>query len=78
MKKLSWIKKRKLNKEIEVELLETMCTICLYLGEDSRHAPYMFRKYAPHFDLHFRKLKDYSYQLRGVNDHKLDRYDYFE
>ena len=78
MNKLSWIKRRKLNKQIEAELLETMCTICLYLEADSRHSPILYQRYAPHFDSHFRKLKDYSYKLRGVDDHLLERCDFFE
>ena len=77
-KKLNWWKRRKIKKEIELEMLETLCTICLYLADDSKHSPILRGKYYGHFDSHFRQLKEYSYELRGVDDHILTRLDFFE
>ena len=78
MKKLSWWKRRKLKKGVELEMLETLCTICLYLADESRHSSMFRGKYYGHFDSHFRKLKDYSYELRGIDNHTVTRFDFFE
>jgi len=69
MKKLlSRIRRKKIEREIEIEMLETLCTICLYLADDSKHSPILRGKYYPHFCSHFRNLKEYSYSLRGIDD----------
>lgn len=77
MKKLSLWRKRKIEKEIKIEILETLCTICLYLADDSNHSPIFRRKYYEHFEGHFRKIKDYSMELRGNDNHTITRNNYF-
>lgn len=57
-------KKRKLQKQMKIELLETMCTICLYLEEDSKRTP-TARRYTYHFESHFEHLKELSCALRN-------------
>lgn len=54
-------KRIKFYKGMIIEILETLCTICLFLDAFGRrsHIPY-----AEHFHSHFDELKMYSMQLR--------------
>ena len=51
-----------LQKRIQIEILETLCTICLYLGHDNR---YDKNPYAGYMIGHFKSLKEFSKELRG-------------
>ena len=52
-----------LQKIIQIEILETLCTICLYLSHerDGKHNPY-----SRYFPSHFGTLKDLSEKLRDM------------
>lgn len=63
-KKLSWFKKRKLQKQLELEMVETMCTILLYLEEESRRTRPHRLPYEDYFRGHFDHLKKVSIGLR--------------
>ena len=51
-----------LQRRIQIEILETLATICLYLERDSH---YDRNPYGGHFGGHFRTLKDLSAELRA-------------
>ena len=55
------MRKLKFYKSILIEILETLCTICLYFEIDSKrnHNPY-----CEHFHSHFEVLKEFSDKLR--------------
>lgn len=55
------MRKLKLYKSILIEILETLCTICLYFEAESRrnHNPYGI-----YFHSHFEVLKEFSNKLR--------------
>jgi hypothetical protein len=55
------IKKIKLYKEIVIEIIETLCTICLYLERDGR---YTHNEESKHMYSHFNTLKRLSEKLR--------------
>lgn len=57
-------KKIRLYKDLLIELIETMCTICLYMEEDAQR--FRFNRYQPYFHGHFNRLKEFSEKLRGV------------
>lgn len=50
-----------LQRRIQIEILETLCTICLYLAHerDGRHNPH-----SRYFPSHFETLKHFSKELR--------------
>ena len=48
-------------KKAVIEILETLCSICLFLGSEGRRT---HNKYTPYMDSHFRVLKKYSEELR--------------
>ena len=50
-----------LRKQILIEILETLCSICLYLEIDGRH----HNKYSQYMGGHFINLKMFSEELRG-------------
>ena len=50
-----------LQRRIQIEILETLCTICLYLRHDGH---YDRNPYTQYMDSHFRCLKDLSEELR--------------
>lgn len=50
-----------LQRMIQIEILETLCTICLYLEHNGYHAGNPYRGY---MGGHFRALKDFSKELR--------------
>lgn len=52
---------RKVKKEMQVEILETLATICLYLEREGR---YPHNPMAQHMRSHFAALKIYSDMLR--------------
>ena len=54
-------RKIKLYKEIVIEIIETLCTICLYLERDGR---YTHNEMSKHMYGHFDTLKRLSEKLR--------------
>ena len=64
MQKMKKIKRKiYFYKHVIIEILETLCTICLYLEEQGmRSRPQS--KVAHHFTSHFTVLKQYSRDLR--------------
>ena len=56
-------KKIKFYKELLIELIETLCSICLYLAQDGR---YQHNRYAHFMSSHFEQLKGFSEELRGI------------
>ena len=50
-----------LQKRIQIEILETLCTICLYLECNGHRARNPYEQY---MGSHFRVLKDLSKELR--------------
>lgn len=53
-----------LQRRIQIEILETLCTICLYL----RRTDSMSNPYARYFPSHFDALKALSEELRGKEE----------
>lgn len=53
-----------LYKNIHIEILETLCTICLYIERDGHFSK---NPYAQYMGIHFRTLKDLSVELRSEN-----------
>lgn len=51
-----------LRKQIKIEILETLCTICLWLERDGR---YDRNPYSQYMDGHYQVLKDLSKELRN-------------
>lgn len=51
-----------LQRRIQIEILETLCTICLWLERDGH---YDRNPYSGYMGGHFRCLKDLSEKLRG-------------
>lgn len=51
-----------LQRRIQIEILETLCTICLYFRHDGH---YDRNPYTQYMDSHFRCLKNLSEELRG-------------
>ena len=64
VKKFNFDMRKKLQKQLEIEMIETMCTILMYLEVESRSTRY--GRLDCHFESHFEKLKEISCQLRGV------------
>ena len=54
-----------LKRRIQFEVLETLCTICLYMCHDGHYGR---NPYARHMDSHFKSLKDLSTELRGDSE----------
>ena len=50
-----------LQRRIQIEILETLCTICLWLERDGG---YNRNPYSQYMNGHFRALKDLSKELR--------------
>lgn len=67
--------KQELQKEIQIEILETMCTICKYLALDS-YKTTRLPWYDNIFQMHFTDLKKLSLQLRECEryDSKREKY----
>lgn len=57
-------KKIRFYKALLVEIIETLCSICLYLERDSR---YTHNSNGEYMYGHFKELKRFSEKLRGVN-----------
>ena len=55
------IKKIKFYKALLIEIIETLCTICLYLERDGR---YSRNEEGWHMRSHFKVLKEFSEDLR--------------
>lgn len=51
-----------LQKRIQHEILETLCTICLYLEYEGQYGK---NRYAQYMQIHFAELKQLSEELRG-------------
>lgn len=64
-KKLSWRKRRKLQKELEIELLESTRTLMLFLENECRYTRGA-RELGHIFNMHYEKLSEISSELRGV------------
>ncbi len=61
-------KKIRFYKALLVEIIETLCTICLYLEQQGR---YMHSNEASRYMRgHFVALKEFSEDLRGVKEEK--------
>lgn len=58
------IKKIRFYKALLIEIIETLCTICLYLECDGR---YTHNEESIHMRSHFKALKEFSEELRHVN-----------
>ena len=56
------IKALTLNKRMRIEVIETLCTICLFLEREGR---YRNNYYAEHMRSHFAELKHISCDLKG-------------
>lgn len=58
--------KRKIGfyKALLIEAIETLCTICLFLERNARYS----HMDVNHFRGHFRRLKQFSQELRGDSD----------
>lgn len=56
------MKKIRFYKNLLVELIETLCTICLYLDFDGHVSR---NRYSEYMIPHFKELKKYSAELRG-------------
>lgn len=57
------IKALTLKKRMRIEVIETLCTICLYLEREGRYRN--IYPYADHMRGHFNELKHISCDLRG-------------
>ena len=55
-------KKIRFYKSLLIEIIETLCSICLYLERDSRQSHNEVGRY---MRSHFEELKIYSYELRN-------------
>ena len=60
MKRLK--QKARFYKGLLIEIIETLCTICLYLRESTYGRPNLYRN---HFNSHFTVLKESSALLRS-------------
>ena len=56
-----WKEKRRFQRSLQIEIIETLCSICLYLLMDGRHT---HNKYANYMQGHFSSLKTFSKILR--------------
>ena len=62
------MKKFKFYKALLIEILETLCSICLYLDIDGRHC----HNYAAQsMRSHYTELNKFSKQLRGVKNDEM-------
>lgn len=59
------MKKIRFYKRLLIELIETLCSICLYLEHDGR---FSHNPYDKHMKSHFITLKMFSEELRGKNN----------
>jgi hypothetical protein len=61
-------RKRTLKKRLELEMIDTICTLCRYIYYDSKYDSMSranCRMIATHFNDHFEILKALSYELQG-------------
>ena len=58
-------KKLKFYKALLVEIIETLCSICLYLEQDGRRSG---NELSRHMRGHFVALKEFSKDLRGEKE----------
>ena len=66
------IKKIRFYKALIIEIIETLCTICLYLERDGR---YTHNSETSHMRSHFMALKEFSEKLRNSDKKMRDAYD---
>ena len=59
-------RKIKFYKSLLIEIIETLCTICLYLESEGR---YSHNQYSRYMRGHFNELKGFSGNLRGESNH---------
>ena len=64
-----WLKHRRLKKKVEIEVLETLCSLMKYYECEAYYNPHGKREYYS-FQDHFRKLKDFSEELREMDNKK--------
>ena len=57
------IRKIRFYKKLLIEIIETLCTICLFMYTESRKL-HCHNEYTTHFRGHFDELKYYSEKLR--------------
>lgn len=62
MKKIK--KKIRFYKALVIEIIETLCSICLFLERNARYS----HMDANHFRSHFKYLKQFSEELRGDSE----------
>ena len=60
----------KLKMLLQHEVLETLCTICLYLEHEGR---FNRNPYCKHMGSHFNRLKELSEQVREEVEHGTER-----
>lgn len=60
-------KKLKFYKALLIEIIETLCTICLYLEQEGRYTM-RGNEASRHMRGHFVALKGFSEDLRGVKE----------
>lgn len=56
-------RKLRFYKALLIEIIETLCSICVYLETDSR---YTHNPHGRHMRGHFKALKGFSEDLRGI------------
>ena len=56
------IRKIRFYKSLLIEIVETLCTICLYLEIEGRRT---HNQYGMYMGAHFNVLKDFSTEMRG-------------
>lgn len=56
------MRKIRLIKDLLIEITETLCTICIYLEQESRVRHHLRSE---HFRMHFEELKRLSDELKG-------------
>lgn len=61
-------------KAILVEILETLCSICLYLEIEGKHNRHFYNPRAEHMAGHFKQLKQMSELLRReLSEKKIEK-----
>lgn len=64
-------KKIRFYKSLLIEIIETLCSICLYLEMDNIFTNHNHNKYGLFMRSHFNELKEFSTELRrGVRENE--------
>lgn len=64
-----WLKRRRLKKKVEIEVLETLCSLMKYYECEAYYSPRGRNGYYS-FHSHFRMLKGFSEELREMDNKK--------